>query len=128
MRGLSAWQPVPRFPIHVSLNPDARVYGVALVLALVSGILFGLVPMRQVLRTDPYQIVKSGSAGTPGRRITLRDLLLAVQIAICAVLITSSMAAVRGLLRSLHGNFGFEPQNALLADTVLDMAGYNGAT
>lgn len=128
MRGLSVWQPVPRFPIHVSLNPDARVYGMALVLALVSGILFGLVPVRQVLRTDPYQIVKSGSAGTPSRRITLRDLLLAVQIAICAVLITSSMVAVRGLLRSLHGNFGFEPQNALLADTVLDMAGYNGAT
>ena len=53
-----------------------------------------------------------GSTSTVGRRITLRDLLLVVQIAICAVLVTSSMVAVRGLVRSLHSNFGFEPQKA----------------
>ena len=49
-----------------------------------------------------------------------------MQIAICAVLVTSSMVAVRGLVRSLHSNFGFEPQNAILADTDLSMAGYRG--
>jgi predicted permease len=52
--------------------------------------------------------------------------LLAVQIAICAVLVTSSLVAVRGLLRSLHSNFGFAPQGAVLVDTDLDMAGYSG--
>jgi predicted permease len=31
---------------------------------------------------------------------------------------------VKGLLRSLHSNFGFQPQNALLVDTDLDMAGH----
>jgi predicted permease len=36
------------------------------------------------------------------------------------------MVAVRGLARSLHGNFGFEPQNVMLMSTVLDMAGYRG--
>jgi predicted permease len=91
----------------------------------VSGFLFGIVPVRQVLRTDPYQIVKSGSAGTAGRRITVRDLLLAVQIAICAVLVTSSMVAVRGLVRSLNSNLGFEPRNTMLAATNLAMAGYS---
>ncbi len=126
MRALSAWQPMPQFPIHMAVNPDARVYVVALLLTLASGFLFGAVPVRQVLRTDPYQIVKSGSMGKVGRRITVRDLLLGVQIAICAVLVTSSMVAVRGLIRSLHGNFGFEPQNVLLMHTVLDMAGYRG--
>ncbi len=126
LHGLSAWQPVPRFPIHVALNPDANVYGIALVLALVSGLLFSLVPVRQVLRTDPYQIVKSGSTGTVGRRITLRDLLLVVQIAICALLVTSSMVAVRGLVRSMHSNFGFEQRNVLLVSTALRMAGYQG--
>jgi predicted permease len=126
LRGLSAWQPVPRYPIHVALNPDASVYAIAVALALLSGLLFGLVPVRQVLRTDPYQIVKSGSTGTVGRRITVRDLLLVVQIAICAVLVTSSMVAVRGLVRSMHGDFGFEPRGALLVSTVLGMAGYRG--
>ena len=126
LQGLSVWQPVPKYPIQVPVNADASVYGIALVLALVSGILFGMVPVRQVLRTDPYQIVKSGSTGRVGRRITVRDLMLVAQIAICAVLVTASMVAVRGLVRSLHSNFGFEPQNALLVNTVLGMAGYRG--
>jgi predicted permease len=125
LRRLSIWQPFPGAPIHVPVEPDARVYGVALVLALVSGFLFGIVPVRQVLRTDPYQIIKSGSMGAVGRRITVRDLLLAVQIAICAVLVTSSMVAVRGLVRSLHGNFGFEPRKAMLVSTNLTTAGYS---
>jgi predicted permease len=126
LRGMSTWQPVPRYPITLPVNADANVYGIALLLALVSGILFGLVPVRQVLRTDPYQIVKSGSAAPPGRRITVRDLLLVVQIAICAVLVTSSLVAVRGLVRSLHSNFGFDPRNVTIVNTDLSMAGYRG--
>ena len=123
---LSAWQPFARFPITVPVNPDANVYAVALALALVSGILFGVVPLRQVLRTDPYQVVKAGRGGADGRRFTVRDLLLVVQIALCAVLVTSSMVAVRGLLRSLHSNFGFEPANTVLVNADVKMAGYRG--
>jgi len=126
LHGLSVWQPFPEFPMNVPVSPDVSVYLVALVLSLASGFLFGSVPVKQVLRTDPYQIVKSGSMGTVGRRITVRDLLLGVQIAICAVLVTSSLVAVRGLARSLHGHLGVEPQNAMLVETELNVAGYSG--
>jgi predicted permease len=124
LRALSVWQPFSRYPVSVAVNPDVYVYGVALLLSLASGLVFGAVPLRQVLRTDPYEIVKSGSGGAAGRRLTVRDLLLGAQIALCALLVTSSMVAVRGLARSLHSNFGFEPRNALLVITDLDMAGY----
>ena len=127
LRRLIAWNPFPQFPTNVPLNPDASVYAVAALLAFVSGILFGAVPVKQVLHTDPYEIVKSGSLTKVGRRITFREALVAMQIAICALLITSSMVAVRGLLRSLHSNFGFEPENVVLADTDLAMAGYPDA-
>jgi predicted permease len=126
LRRLSVWQPFPRFPLHVPVSPDANVYLVALVLALVSGVLFGIVPVRQILHANPYEIVKAGSTGAFGRRITVRDVLLVVQIAICAVLVTSSMVAVRGLMRSMHSNFGFDPRNAMLIDTDLATAGYSG--
>ena len=126
LHGLSVWEPLPTAPIHISVNPGANIYGVALLLSLASAFLFGAVPVRQVLRTDPYQVIKSGSTATVRRRISVRDLLLVVQIAICAVLVTSSLVAVRGLLRSLHSNFGFEPQKAMLVETALSMAGYTG--
>jgi predicted permease len=126
LRWLSAWAPVTDIPMNVPVNPDAMVYGVAVVLTLVSGFLFGIVPVRQVLRTNPYQIVKAGSMAVIGRRFTARDVLLVLQIAVCAVLLTSSLVAVRGMLRALHSHFGFEPQNAMLANTDLVMAGYRG--
>ena len=126
LSGLSTWQPFSRWPIHVPVNPDANVYGVALLLTLASGFLFGAVPVRQVLHTDPYEIVKAGSLAGVGRRVTIRDFALVVQIAICALLVTSSMVAVRGLVRSLHSSFGFDPYNAILADTDLSMGGYRG--
>jgi predicted permease len=122
---LSGWQPIPDIPINIPVNPNAATYGVALVLALASGLLFGLVPVRQVLRSDPWQVIRTGMSGATGhRRFTARDILLAVQIAICAVLVTSSLVAVRGLTRSLHSSFGFVPQNVMLVETDLNQAGY----
>jgi predicted permease len=126
LRWLSVWQPIPTLPINVPVNPDAKVYGIALLLALVSGLLFGVVPVRQVLQANPYQVVKGGATGSLGRRLTARDVLLVVQIAVCAVLVTASLVAVRGLARSLRSDFGFQPRDAMLATTDLDMAGYKG--
>jgi predicted permease len=126
LSALSAWQPFSRWPIQLPVNPDGYVYGVALLLTLASGFLFGAVPIRQVFHSDPYQIVKTGSLRGVGGRVTIREFALVVQIAICALLVTSSMVAVRGLVHSLHSNFGFEPNNAILADTDLSMADYRG--
>jgi predicted permease len=121
----SEWQPFGNFPVHAPVNPDASVYGLALLLSLVSGLLFGAVPVRQVLRTDAYQVIKVGANAEIGRRVTGRDVLLAAQIAICAVLVTSSLVAVRGLAHAMHSNFGFEPQKSVLVGADLRMAGYS---
>src|SRR5206468_1360687 len=63
LRQLSEWQPFPRFPGYLAVTPDSNVYLLALLLALASGFLFGSVPVRQVLRTNPYEVVKTGSSG-----------------------------------------------------------------
>ena len=117
---------MPSIPINVPVNPDLRTHAVALLLSLASGLLFGIVPVRQVLGADPWQVIRTGSSGSVGlRRFTLRDLLLVAQIAICAVLVTASLVAVRGMVRSLRSNYGFQPQNAMLVETDLRMSGYS---
>ncbi len=128
LKALSAWNPDPILPINLEVHPDSRTYAAALLLALGSAFLFVMAPMRQVFKTDPAQGIRRGSSGSEhGRRLTLRDLLLAGQIAVCAVLVTASLVAVRGMIRSLHANLGFLPQHALQVNTDLDMAGYKGA-
>jgi predicted permease len=123
---LDAWQPVPSFPVHLPVSPDANTYAAALILAVVSGLICGVVPVRQVIRTNPWLVMRSGTNGGDGRWLTIRDLLLVVQVAVCAILITASFVALRGLIQSLHCNYGFAPQNALLVQTDLNMAGYSG--
>lgn len=124
LRSLSVWQPFPQYPLHLSVVPDVNVYAFALLLTLASAFLFGAVPVRQVLRTDPYQVIKSGTTRVVGRRVTARDVLLVAQIAICAVLVTSSIVAIRGLQHSLRSHFGFAVEHTMMVDTDLNMAGY----
>ena len=125
LRALGAWQPVPHMPIGVPVSPDPSTYAVAVALAVASGLLCGLAPLRQILGTAPWELVKTGAKSTAGaRRFSLRDALLVIQIAACAVLMTSSLVAVRGLARSLGSEFGFQPEGAVLVDSDLIMGGY----
>jgi predicted permease len=121
---LSTWQPFAGTPVHLPVTPDVKVYAVALVLALLSGFLFGIVPVRQVLHANPYEIVKAGPSGRLGNRISIRDVLLVAQIAVCAVLVTSSLVAIRGLVRTLHSDLGFD-RKTMLVSANLAMAGYS---
>lgn len=123
---LSTWHPFAGAPLHIPVTMDARIYAVALALALASGFLFGIVPVRQVMRTHPYEVVKAGLTGRVGRKITVRDVLLVAQIAICALLVTASLVAVRGLVRSVNASYGFDPHNVMTAGVNLATAGYSG--
>jgi predicted permease len=123
---LSRWQPIAEYPIHVSVSADRSVYLLALLLSFAGGILPGLLPARQIWRTDAMHAMKSGSAAPKLlRRFTMRDLLLSVQIALCALLVTAALVALRGLDRSLHAPLGFVPQGVMIADTDMHMAGYS---
>jgi predicted permease len=112
---------------HLAESVDARVYLAGLALTLGSGLLFGMVPARQVWQSSPLQSLKNGPAESLHlRRFALRDLLLGVQIAICTLLVTASLVAVRGMVRTLHAPLGFKPQGAMLVDMDLSQAGQEG--
>jgi predicted permease len=125
LRLLTRWQPFRAFPVHVTVGPDIRVYGLALLLSLASGILFGLLPARQIWQTDAARVMKGAPGPVLFRHFNLRDLLLGLQIALCTLLVTASLVAARGMQHSLHAPIGFEPQGAILASTDMQMAGYS---
>jgi predicted permease len=105
---------------HAAVSVDSRVYLAALTFTLVSALLFGMIPARNVWQSSPLRAMKSGPADSITlHRLTLRDLLLGAQIAICMLLVTSSLVAVRGMVRMLHAPLGFQPQGAMLANVDL---------
>jgi predicted permease len=104
----------------LTMDVDVRVYLAALILTLVSGLLFGMIPARNVWQSSPLQAIKSGPVdATPRRRFGLRDLLLGAQVVICMLLVIASLVAVRGMVRLLHAPLGFQPQGAMVADMDL---------
>jgi predicted permease len=106
---------------HLAVSVDVRVYLAALMLTLVSGLLFGMIPARQVWHSSPLQAMKSGPVdSTPLRRLALLDLLLGAQIVICTLLVMASLVAVRSVVRMLHAPLGFQPHGAMLAQ--MDMS------
>jgi predicted permease len=122
LRALDQW-PSPYGRVAVSV--DARVYLVALTFTLLSALLFGMMPARQVWQSRPLQAMKGASREpAPLHRFALRDLLLGAQIAICMLLITASLVAVRGMARMQHPSLlGFEPRGAMLAAVELSLGG-----
>jgi predicted permease len=108
---------------QLAVSVDARVYLAALACTLGSALLFGMVPARQVWHSNPAQMIRSGPSSAPRlRRFALRDVLLGVQIAICTLLVTASLVAVRGMQHTLQLPLGFRPQGAMLANIDLSQA------
>jgi predicted permease len=124
LRWIGTWKPLPNFPANVPVSPDFHTYAFAFLLALVSALLLGAIPLRQVFAADAYQVIKAGAPAN-FRRISVRDLMVAAQIAVCAVLVTASFVAIRGLVHALHSDVGFVPEKVTLVTTDLWMARYN---
>ena len=128
LTGLSAWRPPTSFPVRVSVMPQPSLILMALLISVLAGILFGVMPLRQIFKTDPNDAIKGGgSQSSAGRRWALRDVLLAAQIALCFVTVTAAFVSLRGLGKALTMNLGFNPKNAVLTDFDLSQGGYSNA-
>ena len=124
---LSRWRPTPDFPGGFEIPVDWRVFLFSVAASLAAGILAGLGPARQAWKSDPNQALKGGGTARRGpHALPLRDLLVGVQVAICAALVACCFVSVRGLSRAISTSLGLQPRGAAAVSFDLDMAGYTG--
>jgi predicted permease len=125
---LSAWQIPVTLPMQLDVSVDWRVVVFACVVSTIAGLLFGVAPARFASATDPNLALKGGVQGPAGgRRWTFRDALIAVQVALCFVLVTACVLSARGLQRALAAPLGFAPRGVATASFDLGLAGYDKA-
>lgn len=125
LSGLATWEPPAQFPLRFPVTPDPSLILFAFAISLVAGAVFGLMPLKQIFKTNPNDVIKSGGIQSPaGRRWAFRDLLLAAQIALCFVTVTAAFVSLRGLQKSVSMDLGFNPQNAIRTAFDLGKAGY----
>lgn len=97
-----------------SIHLDVAAFAFAGVLALVTGLLFGLVPALQATRPSLTDALKEGAA--PGRasgRVSLRNLLAVVEVALAVVLLAGSGLMLRSLDKLLATPAGFRGEQLL---------------
>jgi putative ABC transport system permease protein len=103
--------------IFVELTPDWRVLGFATALAILTCVLFGLVPAMQASRTDPGVVMKTGRGLTASRdRFLLRRALVVSQIALSLVLLTGAFLFVRTFRNLITEDAGFVQDHLLVVD------------
>ena len=129
LTGLAKWHPPTEYPMRFTVEPQPLLILIALLVSVLAGALFGIMPLRQIFKTDPNDAIKAGGFQSgAGRRWALRDVLLAAQIALCCVTITAAFVSLRGLRRTLTLDMGFNPRNAVLTTFDLSQAGYSGVS
>ena len=87
---------------------------------------FGLVPVARLLKSDLVDALKEGGHGaTVGiHRQRMRGALVAAEVAFAIVLLVSAGLMVRTLWALTHVDLGFEPEHVLTLRTSLPQADY----
>lgn len=105
---------------------DGRVLVATLVLSVLTTVLFGLVPALQSTRPRLMDALRSGRAPEGRNRSSvLRGGLIAVQMALCLVLLVGSGLFIRTLRNALRADFGVRTEGVALARFNLGPAGYD---
>ena len=119
----------PSIPRLDSIAIDGRVLGFTLLVAIGTGILFGLAPALHSARPDlAGSLVDGARGGTAGMaRQRFRRGLVVGQIALALMLLTGAGLLVRSFVRMRAVDPGFDPQRLLTAEIEISPERYQGS-
>lgn len=112
----------------LGVEMDGEMFGLALLLSVATGLLFGAVPALQATRPEIVPALK-GEAGRRGGDASqrLRKGLVAVQVALCLVLLVGSGLFLRTLGEGFSVDLGMEAEEVALARFNPELVGYGQA-
>jgi predicted permease len=118
--------PIP-IPIALDLRIDYRVLAFATAVSLLAGISAGLAPALRSANAGLLRAMRPDdlSADVAGRRWTLRDGLVAAQIAVTCVLLVGAGLLTRSLVAAQHADPGFRVSGIAIVSADAAMAGYD---
>jgi putative ABC transport system permease protein len=111
VRGLT----LPALPAYASLSLDPGAVAVMALIALGTGIAFGVAPALSAGRANPQGTLREGTRGASESRRTrrLRGALVAGQIALCVSLLAGAGLLARSLWKMSTAPLGFDPDGVL---------------
>jgi predicted permease len=118
-----------QLPRLQTVQLDGHVLLFTLGMALLTGLLFGLAPAWQAGKTNVNSMLKEGGRnGAGGPRQSLRDILVASEVALALLLLVGTGLLVRSFWRLQQTDAGFNPARVLTAAVSLPYESYNNNT
>lgn len=116
-------------PRGTEVAVDAGVVAFTLVLAVGAGVLFGAIPVAQVMRRDLSAVFRAESrTGTSSRRAVLvRNGLVTAQVGLAFVMLIGAGLMVMSFRAALSVEPGFDPRGVLTAFVSLPASRYEDA-
>lgn len=114
-------------PLLLEISPDMRVFVFALLLALVTGLVFGLGPALRAARVDIVARLRSESAGSGTRRTLMSNALIVGQLALSLLLLVAAALFVRALDFGARVNPGFDQSGVATTSLNTESWGYDEA-
>lgn len=103
---------------------DLGVFAFAACAALLTTILFGLLPSLGASRADLSIMLKSGGWGTSAVRVRSRQFLIAVEVALALMLVTGAGLMIRSFREVIALGVGFDTARLTCADIDLPATSY----
>jgi predicted permease len=130
VRALLAMNPgnIPRVGPHgANVTLDWRVLAFTMAVALLTGILFGLVPALQASKPDLHMTLKESSArsGTGLRQNKARGVLVVSEMALAIILLTGAGLLIRSFMELRRVPPGFDHHNVLTMESSFTGARYS---
>jgi predicted permease len=123
--GIRALQGID-LPVTVDVTLDYRVLAFAIALSLVTGVAFGLVPALKATRVDPLSTLRGeGLQPIDHRRLTLKNALIVVQVAVSVLLLGGTSIFLQMLEATRAHRVGFAVDGVAMLETDLRFAGYS---
>jgi predicted permease len=126
--GISYLQSIPiptEPPITITPRMDMRVLLFSLGAAVISAILFGLVPALRSLKMDLVPALKSATAGSTGSNRTIgRNILVVSQVALAMVLLVAAGMLLDGFRKLLVLDPGFRTDHRLMVNFDTSLVRY----
>jgi putative ABC transport system permease protein len=95
------------------IQMDAGVFGFALGLTILTGLVFGIVPALRTTTVDLNTILKQGGRGASRLSARLRNTFATLQIAMATVLLIGAGLFIRSLVNLERVRLGFNPGNLM---------------
>jgi predicted permease len=119
----ASWRPPVDIPIIPVLTVDRGVLLFAALVSVLTGILFGLGPALRSTRGSLAPALKNEAVMEHLRSFHVRDVLVAMQVAMSVLLLVGSVLVVRSLQHALNVPLGFEPRQAAGVSMDLGLQG-----